>query len=102
VHLTGTISVMSEQQLLEHLKQVVADFEKDRLQPIDFDQWPLKMIAHLMDEITGFRLAIEKTEAAFKLSQNRNAADFANIIADLEKGNPDQVRLAEEMKKIRP
>jgi transcriptional regulator len=100
VHLTGTVSVMNEQELLEHLKQVVAEFEKERPQPLDFDRWPLKMIAHYMDEITGFRLTVEKTEAAFKLSQNRNATDFANIVADLQNGNPDQVRLAEEMIKM--
>jgi transcriptional regulator len=102
IHLTGTLSVMTEQQLLEHLRQVVARFENGRSLPIDFDQWPLKMIAHFIEEITGFRLTVTKTEAAFKLSQNRNETDFQNIINDLQNGNPDQIRLAERMSHFPP
>jgi transcriptional regulator len=97
VHLTGTISVLNEGELLEHLKTVVGNFEQYREMPIDFDQWPLKMIAHMMEEITGFRLTVSRTEAAFKLSQNRNETDWNRIVEDLKKGNPDQVKLAEEM-----
>jgi predicted FMN-binding regulatory protein PaiB len=36
-------------------------------------------------EIIGFKITSYKTEAAFKLSQNRNEADFQAIIEDLKK-----------------
>lgn len=101
VHLSGTIAVLKPAELLEHLKAVVGNFEANRDQPIDFDQWLPEMIESYMQEITGFRLTIFKIEAAFKLSQNRNDDDFDRIVADLQQGNPDQLRLAEEMHQIR-
>ncbi len=84
VHLSGTIEVMDETELVEHLKAVVADFEKSRASQLDFDNWPAEMIRHYVTEIKGVRLIILKTEAAFKLSQNRNEVDFDRIVNDLE------------------
>lgn len=101
VHLSGTIDVLAPDELLEHLKSVVRNFEANRDQPIDFDKWPQDMITRFMEEIIGFRLTVFKTEAAFKLSQNRDDADFERIIEDLAKGLPDQLRLAAEMRKTR-
>ena len=97
VHLSGTISVMTSEELLQHLKEVVANFEENRDRPIDFDQWPERMIRGYMTEITGLRLTVEKTEAAFKLSQNRNATDFSRITDDLKAGSLQQRLLAEAM-----
>jgi transcriptional regulator len=99
VYLTGTVRVLTNEELLRHLKAVVNSFEQNRERPIDFGNWPVEMIEQNMRGITGFRLTVTKTEAAFKLSQNRNDADFARIVADLQQGNADQIRLAEEMKR---
>ena len=101
VHLSGEISVMDKDELLQHLKEVVANFEADRDHPIDFDQWPERMITGYMTEITGLRLRVQKTEAAFKLSQNRNQIDFIRIVDDLKKGTIHQQLLAEAMLNIK-
>ena len=101
VHLSGTIEVLTKVELLDQLKSLVANYELNRNQPIDFDLWPAQMIAQYMEAIVGFRLTVFKTEAAFKLSQNRNNDDYQQIINDLSQGNANQQVLALEMQKWR-
>lgn len=101
VHLTGVIERLSDEDLMKQLRRIVNSYEHDRAQPIDFDAWPKEMIAAYLGEITGFRMKVEKIEAAFKLSQNRNEIDFDRIVNDLEKGDTKQQLLAEAMRKIR-
>jgi len=101
VHLSGTVTILEKEALLQHLKEVVADFEKNREHPIDFEKWPKEMIHQFMEHISGFRLEISVTEAAFKLSQNRNATDFERIITDLQTGSLHEQQLAEAMLKTR-
>lgn len=101
VHLSGTIEVLTKVELLDQLKSLVANYELNRNQPIDFDLWPAQMITQYMEAIVGFRLTVFKTEAAFKLSQNRNNDDYQRIINDLSQGNANQQVLALEMQKWR-
>lgn len=101
VHLSGMLDRLSDADLRKHLVQVVNHFEQNRENPVNVSELPKEMLNAYEQEITGFRLTVFKTEAAFKLSQNRNDADFESIVADLRKGNADQCKLAEEMQKIR-
>jgi len=101
VHLSGTLELLTKAELLDQLKSLVTNYESNRDQPIDFDLWPVKMIELYLEEIVGFRLTVFKTEAAFKLSQNRNFDDYQQIINDLNKGNINQQALALEMQKWR-
>ncbi len=48
----------------------------------------------------GFQVRVTRLEAAFKLSQNRNPEDYANIIRQLEtRGDEPSQAIANEMKK---
>jgi len=52
--------------------------------------------------IVGFEVLVEQVEAGYKLSQNRNEADFASIVAELEKLRaPDAARLARARQEFR-
>ena len=99
VHLSGEIEVMTEAELLEHLKAVVSDFEKNRTDQLNFDNWPADMIRHYLKEIKGIRLVVSKTEAAFKLSQNRNDVDFKRIVDDLRPDNPSLAEVMHQNRK---
>lgn len=101
VHLTGRVERLSDEALMAQLRSIVANYEQGRRHPIDFDTWPVEMIAGYLQEITGFRVKAEKVEAAFKLSQNRNEIDFERIVTDLNKGSVTQQLLAEAMRKRR-
>ena len=97
VHLYGTIEVLSKDDLKAHLKQAVNFFESERATKIDFSTFSQSMLNSYLNEILGFRLKVYKTEAAYKLSQNRNAIDYQNIIDDLsqkEEGNSQAVAKA--------
>jgi transcriptional regulator len=53
--------------------------------------------------IVGFTLRVERFEAKFKLSQNRDAESHANVIAELERStNPHDQGIAIAMKKHNP
>ena len=101
VHLSGKVEVLTRAEMLDQLKSLVKNYELNRDQPIDFDLWPVQMIEQYMEAIVGFRIIIFKTEAAFKLSQNRNKDDYDRIITDLNQGNINQQVLALEMEKWR-
>lgn len=98
-HLYGISEILSEEKLTAHLEKVVAAFEKNREIPLQFAEFPPEMIRDYQQEIMGFRLTVFKTEVAFKLSQNRNEADFERILNDLTNGSAEQQRLAKEMKR---
>jgi transcriptional regulator len=50
--------------------------------------------------IVGFRIAIERIEGKFKLSQNRDEAERENVQTAHAAGSPDQQALAAWMKRL--
>lgn len=99
VHVFGTIDVMTQQVLEEHLANSVAFFEKNRKEPLKYANFDRKMIESYLPYIKGIRIQVYKIEAAFKLSQNRNETDFQRIITDLESSDLNSnVELAKAMK----
>ena len=98
VHVSGKISELTPVELKHHLARLVDAFEKDREQPLHFGQWPESLMDSYVAEIKGYRIAIGKLEAAFKLSQNRNETDFNRIIQDLLTRTSGDRNLAETMK----
>jgi transcriptional regulator len=68
------------------------DYRMETL-PSDFVEKQLK-------GVVGFEIRVTRTEASFKLSQNRNAEDHANVIRQLDRrGDEQSVAIASEMKK---
>lgn len=100
VHVHGTVTLLSKEELTRHLEMVVENFEQSRAVPLNFNGFPGEMIAALSNEIIGIRLTAFRIDGAFKLSQNRNEADLNRIIDELNSGSIGQQQLAAVMQKM--
>lgn len=96
VHVYGTLQKQTPDELYAQLKTLTRIHESTVDGHINPETLPQRMIQGYLQHITGFRIQSNRMEAAFKLSQNRNAKDFAAIIEQLKKRTP---ALAEEMLK---
>ena len=96
VHIYGTLQKQTPEELYAQVSRLTRLHEKTVDGHIEPDALPQRMIQGYLQHITGFRIVAHKTEAAFKLSQNRQPKDFATILEQLATTQP---RLAEEMKK---
>lgn len=101
VHISGKLEVLDSSGLKNHLTQLVDSFEAKRENKLHMSQWPVNLIESYMTEIVGYRLELDRVEAAFKLSQNRNEIDFQRILDDLSTGNSEEKHLAEVMKQTK-
>jgi transcriptional regulator len=82
VHVRGTLQILSEAALLASLHRLVDKYEADSDHPVSLHDMSEKTMRQIRG-ITGFTISISKVEAAFKLSQGREA-DHPRIIRELE------------------
>ena len=102
VHITGNASRIEGDEMLASIERLVKTYETDGYKGFQIEQMPPEMLQRELKGIVGFRLSIDKIEAAFKLSQNRDDEDYSNIITKLQDSEDPLSRLiAEEMKKLR-
>ena len=99
VHAYGTLELVDDkagkEALLAGLIHVhePAFAEKWRAMPGDFRR-------SMLAGIVGFRIAIQRIEGKFKLSQNRDEAERGNVQAAPVAGTADQLALATWMKRL--
>jgi transcriptional regulator len=67
-----------------HVETLAARFERSRAAP-----WVPDYDARRLAGIVGSELRVGKLEGKFKLSQNRSAADRANVVAQLTASGSD-------------
>ncbi|QAS51438.1 FMN-binding negative transcriptional regulator [Halobacillus litoralis] len=84
VHVYGTASLMSEQELQEDLKSLLLNYEQHRENAALWERFSPKTKKQ-MKGIVGFKVKVQEIQAAYKLSQNRNEEDYDNIIDKLKK-----------------
>ena len=102
VHVSGKIRVIEGGELLESLKQLTDKYEKASECPVSVGRMSPEFLKVEINGIVAFEITIEKLEAAYKLSQNRDDKNHARIIEELERRNEDgSTRIAEAMKKDR-
>jgi transcriptional regulator len=83
IHVYGRAEVLHEPEAIERiLQESVRRFERGREQPWAYDL-PHDFRDRLLRAIVGFELRIERIEAKFKLSQNRERADYEGVVAEL-------------------
>ncbi|MEQ6356473.1 FMN-binding negative transcriptional regulator [Lysinibacillus sp. M3] len=100
VHVYGKASLIAGNELEQDLINLLEKYEKFRENPVLWDKLSPEMLQQELKGIKGFRIKIEEVQAAYKLSQNRNANDYANIISELYKEeDPNASAVAEAMKK---
>ncbi|MBL8045283.1 MAG: FMN-binding negative transcriptional regulator [Anaerolineales bacterium] len=83
VHAYGHARLIEDEaEVLAHLTRMVNQYEA---QPGTYklEEQPPKVIQQ-MHGVVMFEMVVTRVEAKFKLSQNRNAGDYANIIAQLQ------------------
>jgi transcriptional regulator len=99
IHVYGTLRIIGEEELRTSLKHLVDKYEKDSTNPARIENLSDSYMKHAVMGLVGFEIAVTKMEAAYKLSQNRDAANHQAVIKELEKrGDAGSVEIARLMK----
>jgi transcriptional regulator len=100
VHIKGKIRFVNDSELEDILRITSLHFENQNQQSTTtFDNLPLEFKRKAIGLIAGFEIEIKEIDTVFKLSQDRDAASYHNIIRKLEEQNEDGREIAREMKK---
>lgn len=93
IHMYGTAKVVKKTKLKKIINSLTDKYEKEQETPWN-PEYPEKML----DAIVGFEIMVNRIEAKFKLSQNREEGDRKNIIINLNKsGTESEIALAKIM-----
>lgn len=90
VHVYGKPRLITDHdELYDMLKQLVVKYETNAVtdKPYKLETLPPEYVKKEMRGIVGFKIKIERFEAKFKLSQNRQQQDYDNVIAELQKSD---------------
>lgn len=99
VHVYGKVTVLNHEETVNSLIKLVDKYEVISENPIHVEDFSTKTMREARG-IIGFTIEITSIEAQKKLSQNRDAKNYQNIILELEKTKDNQaIAVAEEMKK---
>lgn len=100
VHIYGQASILEKDELIEDLTFMLEKYEEHRENPVLWDKLSPELLESELKGIVGFKIKVEEIQASFKLSQNRNEADYNNIIAKLNREeNPQSKQMARLMEK---
>ncbi|WP_152657682.1 FMN-binding negative transcriptional regulator [Oceanobacillus sp. CFH 90083] len=100
VHMYGTPRILEKDELKESLKILSDKYEKHRDPSFSMENFTPKLLEAQLKAIVGFEVRVTEIQAAYKLSQNRNEADYKSVIKHLkEEGDFDSRQVAEQMEK---
>ena len=100
VHAQGRIRFLDEEGLEEVLRKTTLHFEDcDPQSPTVFDNLPSAYKEKLMKAIVAFEVEVTEMDNVFKLSQDRDAESYRNVMEELKKWGGDGRRIADEMEK---
>jgi transcriptional regulator len=101
-HVRGIASIITENELLQSLKDLTNKYEKQSAKPVTVEGLTPAYLAKEMNGIVGIKIAITQVEASFKLSQNRDDKNYQRIQEYLhQRGDSQSAEVAAAMKKIR-
>ncbi len=100
-HLIGKVKLVEGETLEQKLRQLMSRYENAHAEkPQGYHEIPAKILEIDLRGVVGFEIKVEKIEAAYKLSQNRDTESYASIIAHLKKLKAyNAERIAEEMER---
>ncbi len=100
VHAKGQVKFLDDAGLIEMLRKTTLYFEgQDETSSTIYDNLSPEYTRPLMKAIVAFEIEIQEMENVFKLSQNRDAQSFHNIMVELKKKGPDGLYIVAEMEK---
>jgi transcriptional regulator len=118
VNLAGPVRPLSDQELIQHLDLMSAQFEAPLQQPsaevpametVSAEApWSMAEIAAgrraaLLGAITGFAMTVEQVEGSFKLNQHKSDADHLAIVEALAgQADAGAQKIASDMRGMRP
>ncbi len=101
VHVYGKARVVDGEELKSTLGRLVERHEA--ASDYRMESLPDEFINKEMKGAIGFVVDVTRIDAGYKLSQNRNDEDHANIVQELElRGDEESVRVAGAMRRNRP
>ena len=101
-HVSGQIKIIEGKPLYEMLARLTARYETVSANPRQLDSLPDDYVDKQMKAIVGFEVTIEKIEASYKLSQNRDEKNLQNIIRELELLNGhNATEMAKQMRALK-
>lgn len=101
VHAYGVPSVISSKSDLDMMMDSLIS-EHEKMSGYSFHGIPGEFRDKQMEGLVGFQIRIDRLEASYKLSQNRNDEDYQNIIKELElQTDQNSHEIAFEMRKKR-
>lgn len=95
VHVRGKIEFLPEAELVDILRDLKDMYEVDP--STKFENLPPDYVPSLIRAIEGFEVVVDSIEAVFKLSQNRNEAEFDRTVEELRRKGGESALVAEEM-----
>ena len=102
VQVRGTIKLMTDDELYDHLRKLTLKFEQKQKCPVFAETIGEENIRNEMKGAFGINICPTEIHIASKLSQNRKDADFQNIIKELQESPEENSRkIAEKMKNSR-
>jgi transcriptional regulator len=104
VHVTGRVEVHTDPDwLLEAVTRLTEAHERGREDSWAVTDAPPRYVEKQLRAIVGIEFTIERIEAKAKLSQNRDDADFAGVVAGLrDEGADREHAVADAMAALRP
>jgi transcriptional regulator len=100
VHVYGSIRIIEGDELYQALKSMLDKYEAHVDHPVRMDSLSEDYLHQHLKAVTGFEISINRIEASYKLSQNRDAKNHQSITQQLErKGDANSLAIASEMKK---
>ncbi len=105
VHLTGTVRVLSDDELAEQIDTLSAKFESWLLpkQPWTSSKMTAGRLDALKKAIVGLVMTVDEVEGSFKLNQHKSDADYSAIGNALaSQADADAHEIAVMMRELRP
>lgn len=102
VHAYGKAKIIEGDTLYQSVKDLVEKYEGGNQPRFHMEDLNEADMRRQLRGITGLEMSLDRVEASFKLSQNRNPEDHQNVIKQLEnRGDDHSQRIADEMKKFK-
>ena len=98
VHIAGSIRFVDDAELEAIMRKTTLHFEGNNPDsPTVFDHLPNDFKQRALQMIAGFEIEVQKMDAVFKLSQDRDEVSYQNIIDKLKQQDADGQVIAGEM-----
>lgn len=99
VHAYGRARLVTGEELAQALSKLTDHYEQQSEKPVSVAGMSPGYFESQVRGLVGFEIAVTEFQAVRKLSQNRDDANHAQIVEQLEKrGDAQSVAIAEEMK----